>query len=131
MPRVYLIKPCLSHHHEAKGELANKYMEGGCIFLRDRSFPEGIGRVPALIDDHAVHHTQEDHELGVDFDHLLEVLIVEVQVVVDFLFGEDVLLYLLPVHEAEPLFIFEVQTFGDKLVDTAVFILRVGNLVLS
>jgi hypothetical protein len=67
----------------------------------------------------------------VDLGHFLEVLVVEVQVVVYLLFGEDVFLDLLPVDEAQALFVLQVETFRDEFVDTAVFILGVGDLVLS
>lgn len=66
-----------------------------------------------------------------DLGHFLEVLVVEVQVVVYLLFGEDVFLDLLPVDEAQALFVLQVETFRDEFVDTAVFILGVGDLVLS
>jgi hypothetical protein len=131
MSRVYPIKPCLGHGHQGKGELANEYLKGCGIFLGDKPFPERIGWVPALIDDHAIHLAHEDHELGVDLGHFLEVLVVEVQVVVYLLFGEDVFLDLLPVDEAQALFVLQVETFRDEFVDTAVFILGVGDLVLS
>lgn len=105
MTRIYPIKPCLCHSHQGKGELAYKYLKGGCILLRDKSFPEEIGRVPALIDNHTVHLAHEDHELGVYLGHLLEILIMEVEIVVYFLLGEDVLIYLFPVDKAEPLLV--------------------------
>jgi hypothetical protein len=45
----------------------------------------------------------EDYELGVDLRHFFEILIMEIQVVVNLLLGEDVLLYFLPIAEAQAL----------------------------
>ncbi len=105
MTKIEPIKSFLSHDHKGKGKLAYEYMKRGGDLVRDGPFPEEVGGVSALVNDHAIHLAHENHEFGVDLGHLFEILIMEIQIVVNFLLGENVFLYIFPVTEIRLLFL--------------------------
>lgn len=94
-----------------------------------RYFPEGIGGVSALIDDHAVDHREEDHDLEVYLCHLFEVTIMEVQLVIYFFFFEDKFLDICPTAELL-VWVAVRQAPGNELIDAVVFVLMEGDLAL-
>lgn len=92
-------------------------------------FPEGIGGVSALIDDHAVDHREEDHDLEVYLCHLFEVSIMEVQLVIYFFFFEDKFLDICPTAELL-VWVAVRQASGNELIDAVVFVVMEGDLAL-
>ena len=127
MAGVHAVEALLESHHEGEGELADAHLERQVHFIADRNFPEGIGGVSALIDDHAVDHREEDHDLEVNFCHLFEVAVVEVQLVIYFFFFEDEFLDVSPT--AEVLVGLAVgEAAGDEPVDAVVLVVVEGDL---
>lgn len=104
-------------------------MERQVDFVIHRYFPEWIGGISTLINDHTVDHREEDHDLEVYLCHLLEVAIMEVQLVIYYFFFKDKFLDICPTAE---LFIGLAvrKTAGNELIDTVIFIVMEGDLTL-
>lgn len=105
-------------------------MEGQVDLTIGGDFPKGIGRVSTLIDNHAIDHREEDHDLEVNLGHLFEEAIMEVQLVIDLLLFKNKSLDLSPTAELL-VWLAVGKTAGYELIDTVILVLVKGNLTLS
>lgn len=130
MAGVHAVEALLESHHEGESELTNSHLERQVDLLVYRNFPEGIWGVSTLIDDHTVDHRKEDHDLEMDLCELFEIAIVEVQLVIYFLFFKYEFLDVLPT--AVVLAGLAVgEAAGNKLIDAVVFVIVKGNLIFA
>jgi hypothetical protein len=101
MAIVDSVEPLLHGLHDPEGKFPDLDLKGHPQLLGDRLPPEGMGRVAALVNDHAVDATEHGHQSDVDLRHFLEARIDEVQFVVDLLFVNDPLADIQPLGEFE------------------------------